>query len=106
MEKVYILHGRNNTSVRQMINNKTPSRSDYYLKAFFEEKDIESKTWVIVTDDGLTHIICSEVVIENIMNAPEPEKAKIIPILRKIDFHDGDINDFLHHLAKALAEVE
>lgn len=71
------------------------------LKTFFEEKDLEYKSWEIEYR-GQTHFIDNEVVIENILNAPKSEKEKISEVLFKIDFANGDVNDFLKHLANGL----
>jgi hypothetical protein len=73
-----------------------------YFDRFFEEKDLPYQEWEIEDKDGLTHFIDSEVVIEAIKNAPENEQAAIETMLTKIDFVNGDVLDYLHHLAKAL----
>ena len=76
--------------------------TEKYLETFFEEKDIPETTFVVDGPSGPNHIP-NEVVIENIMIAPDHEQKKIADTLRKIDFYNGDVNDFLKHLAGALA---
>jgi hypothetical protein len=73
-----------------------------YFDRFFEEKDLPYQEWEIEDKDGLTHFIDSDVVIEAIKNAPEHEQAAIEKMLTRIDFVNGDVLDYLHHLAKAL----
>ena len=73
-----------------------------FMDVFFEEKNVECKTWEIVDNSGMTHIISSDVVIEAIKCTSGTERKEIEIILRKIDFNNGDVNHFLHHLAIAL----
>lgn len=73
-----------------------------YLEVFFEEKQLTPQSWEIEGNDGMTHFIDSDVVIEAIMGAPPEEQEQIANTIRKIDFVNGDVNDFLKHLATAL----
>ena len=73
-----------------------------YLKTFFEEKKLPDVTWELVDNQGMTHIISNEVVIEAIDNAPKHEQEGIANMIRRIDFANGDVNDYLKHLAGAL----
>ena len=41
-------------------------------------------------------------VIEQILCAPKHEQKAIGDMIRKLDFHNADINDYLKHLAGAL----
>jgi len=50
----------------------------------------------------MPHHITNEVVIEQILNAPANEQRGIANMLRKLDFANADINDYLKHLAGAL----
>lgn len=72
-----------------------------YLKKYFEEKDLKEEQFEI-EHEGQTHFISTEVVKEAILNAPLNEQKQIANTIRKIDFKNGDINDFLKHLAKGL----
>lgn len=73
-----------------------------YLKTFFKEKQLPSVTWDLVDNEGVAHIISSDVVLEAMEQAPVSELHAIENVIRKIDFNDGDVNDFLKHLAGAL----
>lgn len=75
-----------------------------YLETFFEEKDLPFVSWSVLDSDGNTHHINNEVVIEMIGKAPDSEQEQIAGVIRKIDFHNGDVNDFLKHLAGALVD--
>lgn len=76
--------------------------SKQYLTTFFEEKQLPSASWELTSEDGTTHWIDSDVVIEHIMIAPSEEQKKIADVIRQIDFKNGDVNHFLKHLAQAL----
>lgn len=73
-----------------------------YLKTFFEEKQLPEVEWELTDNDGTTHFIGNTVVIEHMATASAAEQNKIADVIRKIDFADGDVNDFLKHLAGAL----
>ena len=75
-----------------------------YFDRFFREKDLPVKSWDLVDSQGVMHFISSEVVIEAIKDAPPIEQAAICATLTKIDFLNGDVMDYLHHLAKGLVE--
>ena len=81
---------------------KTTSKTQKYLETFFEEKNLPLKNWDIIGKDGEWNNISNEVVIEYILKAPEYEQKKIANKIRKIDFYNGDVNDFLKHLAKGI----
>ena len=73
-----------------------------YLETFFKEKQLPDVSWELKDDGGMTHWIGNEVVIEHISIASVEEQNKIADVIRKIDFANGDVNDFLKHLAGAL----
>ena len=73
-----------------------------YLYRFFSEKELEVDVWEIEDSDGVLHIIDSEVVLEHIAITGPEERSKIEMVLRKLDFHNADITDFLKHLAKGI----
>lgn len=75
-----------------------------YLKTFFAEKNLDPFVVTVETSDGTTHIIESEVVIEAIHGTVGDERKAIENMIRRIDFANGDVNDFLRHLARGLAE--
>ncbi len=73
-----------------------------WFELFLEEKNLPYASWVIEDEDGFQHIIDNMVVIEHIKIAPDHEQSKIKDMIVKIDFHNGNVNHFLEHLAKAL----
>jgi len=75
-----------------------------WFDMFFKEKNIPSKVFDVTDRQGITHMIPNEAVIEAIKQTRGSEKAKIEETLRKIDFGNGDVNHYLAHLAKGLAE--
>jgi hypothetical protein len=79
-------------------------RKGTFLYNFFEEKDIPSKVFNIKDRRGVSHSIPNEVVVEHIALTKGSERNKIEQILRQIDFKNGNVNHFLEHLAKAIAE--
>ena len=74
-----------------------------YLNLFFAEKDIPEKVFIKEDEDGMTHFIPNGCVVEAIADSDPDAQKRIADTLRKIDFHDGDVNDFLDHLAGWLA---
>jgi len=73
-----------------------------YLKTFFEEKDLPFAQWELVDKDGLLHVIDNKVVIDTIGMSSCSEQTGISNMIRRIDFLNGDINDYLKHLAGAI----
>lgn len=73
-----------------------------YLTVFFAEKNLPYVTWELIDKDGVTHYMDNKVVIEHIKVATIIEQEKIANVIRKIDFANGDVNDYLKHLAGAL----
>lgn len=73
-----------------------------FLRDFFAEKEIPEKTFEVEGDFGV-NFISNAVVVEHMAGVSADEAEQIEGVLRKIDFHNGDVNHFLAHLAKALA---
>jgi len=73
-----------------------------YLETFFAEKDLPIAIWELTDNDGAAHWIDSAVVLEHIAIAPVAEQEAIANVIRRIDFDNGDVNDYLKHLAGAL----
>ena len=71
------------------------------LNTFFKEKDIPFQAWEIESN-GQTHMIDNEVVIEAVKATTGSEREQVKNTLIKIDFHNGDVNHFLKHLAHGL----
>ncbi len=75
-----------------------------YINLFFKEKEIPFKQWELVAKDGQTHFIDNELVIEYLKTNPEIGK-QAEPTLRKIDFYNGDVNDFLKYIAQFIVDT-
>lgn len=73
-----------------------------FLKTFFAEKQLPEVNWELVDKNGTTHWISNLVVIEHIFQAPKAEQQAIGDMVRKLDFHNADVNDYLKYLAGAL----
>ena len=73
-----------------------------WFQTFLDEKSVPYASWKIQDETGTTNFIDNDVVIEHIKIAPDHEQTKIRDILVKIDFQNGDVNHFLHYLAKGL----
>jgi len=76
-----------------------------YLEVFFDEKNLPYELFEIEASDGALHLIDNETVMETIAHAPAHEQKAIGDVIRKIDFANGDVNDFLKHLAISLVEA-
>lgn len=81
------------------------TKTDKYLKVFFEEKEIRFEAWEI-DQNGMSHFIDTDFVIELIKGAPAHEKDQIANTLRKIDFMNGNVNHFLKYLAEAFVKTQ
>jgi len=73
-----------------------------WLDTLVEEKGIDTEdTFEIETDDNW-HIFDYGSVIEAIKTASAHEQAGIKNMIVRIDFANGDVRDYLRHLAQAL----
>lgn len=79
-----------------------PSR---YLEVFFDEKDIPSTSFDLKDENGLTHFLTSEVVIEFILSLDNTLKEKIANKLRLIDFHNQSVIPFLRHIGYLMINI-
>jgi len=75
---------------------------DRYLDLFFREKDLPIVWWNLTARDGTGHTISNQTVLEFLAQAPSREKKGVGNMLRRIDFANGDVNDYLKHLAGAI----
>lgn len=79
-----------------MMTNKT------WFDRFFDEKGIDrDDTFEIKSEDNV-HIVEYGYVINCIKQTGSNEKAKIKDMLVRIDFVNGDVKNYLRHLAQAL----
>jgi hypothetical protein len=75
------------------------------LKLFFEEKEIEHRTFH-VSHNEQSHMIESDFLQDVIINhTPKNEQEKIRAVIAQIDFRNGDVNHFLEHLANAYVKT-
>ena len=75
---------------------KMPSK---YLRMFFAEKDVPEVVWELESPTGAYHQMPVAVVVEHIAVASDKERASIENMLRRLDFANAPVIDFLHHLA-------
>lgn len=75
-----------------------------YLNRFFAEKVIPEREFTVTDSQGMDHFIPNGVVVEAIAQTSGAERKKVEDTLRQIDYRNGDVNHYLEHLAKALAE--
>ncbi len=80
----------------KLIARKLPSK---YLRNFFAEKDIPEVSWELLSPSGVFHLMPVAVVVEHIGQASGAERTSIENTLRQIDFRNGKVIDYLHHLA-------
>ena len=76
-----------------------------YFDTFFSEKNLLLTTWELQDNQGTNHIVSSDVIIEAIKAAPDHEQEQIRDVLVKIDFVNGDVLDFLQHLAQGMINL-
>lgn len=88
--------------MNQEIRDLAPKMPTAYLRDFFSEKEIPEVTWDLKSEDGTWHHMPNAVVVEHITQCSVTEATEIGDVLRKIDFANGDVNDFFKHLAGAL----
>ena len=77
---------------------------DKWLDKFLDEKELDLDVMFEVEGPewGL-NIIPAAVVVEHMRIAPAREQAKIKDMIVRIDFQNGDVMDYLRHLAGAIA---
>ena len=75
-----------------------------FFTTFFNEKNLDFQYYSVESANGTTNLIPSTVVIDAIKHTKGQEAAHIKNTLIKIDFFNGDIHNYLQHLAQALAK--
>jgi hypothetical protein len=76
-----------------------------YFDAFFDEKDIDpDETFEFEDSEGTWHHMTYGVVIEAVKGTRAVEATNIAATLRRLDFANGDVRDFLRHLGRAMAQ--
>lgn len=76
-----------------------------WLDTFMSEKGIDMEEVIEVdgSEEWGTNYIPVGVVIEHMKIASSQEQAQIKSIFVQIDFKNGDVMHFIHHLARAIA---
>lgn len=88
-----------------MNNLENNFKKETYFHNFFSEKTGIKDSFDITLDDGSFHIVETGVICEMIARTKGTERKNIEGIMTKIDFHNGDINHFLNHLATGIATL-
>ncbi len=78
------------------------SVANSYLTNFFNEKNITYQLFEIADSEGYVHLIDTEYVITCIMSTGSKEQQVITQTLRKLDYFNQPVTDYLRHLANAL----
>lgn len=80
----------------------SPLMPSQYLRDFFAEKDIPEVAWTLTADNGDEHHMTNVVVVEHMTRVGDLEAEGLGSMLRRIDFANASVNDYLKHLAGAL----
>lgn len=72
------------------------------LTTFFKEKDFENRVYAFEFN-GMHHTITTDVVIAAIHKTEGVQRERIINILQRLDFNNGDFHDFFKACARGLA---
>lgn len=88
------------------MNNTTFFKPNTYLFKFFNEKKIKTDSFTFNDSEGTFNYMPLSVVLEAISLSTSAERKSIEDMLRRIDFVNGDVADFLLHLAKGLREQQ
>lgn len=76
-----------------------------YIDRFFEEKEFDIEDFELHDSEGMYHFVPLEVVKEFIKNLDLFVKNQIVQKIRKIDFFNGRVEDFLKYIAQGMIEV-
>ena len=74
-----------------------------WIDTFIEEKGIDTEEIIEVEGQSGLNMIPVGVVIEHMKSAVDVEQQAIKDTIVKIDFMNGDVLDFIKHLAGAIA---
>ena len=84
--------------------NKKPTAFQQYIDRLFNEKDLPFEIWTFSEGNFISNID-NKSVIATMRNEKNPDNQKIIrDTLVRIDFVNGDINRYLHHIASRISE--
>lgn len=92
--------------IKKELDNKpnfSPKKSAY-LARFFDEKELDTVMFHYAEGNKMLQITNYDVIFR-LLNSDEKDMLKQAEdIIRKIDFKNGDINHFLEHMGKAIAD--
>ena len=74
-----------------------------FFNRYFNEKQLDNQVYEIVAPNGTMNLIETDMVIAKIKTTQGEEAKKIEAIIRQIDCLNGDLHNFLKHLAQAMA---
>ena len=74
------------------------------LKQFFKNKDLPFVAWDIKDKNGVDNHISNEVVIEFII-ADKQKKKDHSHVLLRIDFANGNVNNYLRYIAEFMVNM-
>ena len=74
-----------------------------FFNRFFAEKELSDEIYEIEVD-GTLHMVETGAVLEHIAKTQGEERLHIEAIIRKIDWHNGDLHHFFRHLAEYMAK--
>lgn len=79
-------------------------RNMRYIETLIEEKDIDTRMiFEVAGPDGTVNLMSYENIMVALRITTPREREAVANMLRRIDFANGDITDYLRHLAQALA---
>lgn len=75
-----------------------------YLKNYFDEKEIPFQIFEVKDDNGLTHMVSTDVIIECIKATGMGEKLAIANTLKKLDYYNTGTEKYFKFLAGLLVK--
>lgn len=82
--------------------------ADEYFERFFEEKEhIQDFNYIDVQGNEVFEFnYTPEDMVKILQSFPVENKQKIMRIMTKIDFHNGDVNDFLNYVFTGYVKMQ
>ena len=79
------------------------SKFNKWFATFLEEKDLPFESFEVTANNGTVHMMDTEVIIEVIKGCSRKEQKGIKAMMVRIDFVNGNVNDYLKHLGQGMA---
>ena len=76
-----------------------------FFDVFLEEKKVPFKVFRLKDKNDNIYVIENDFIIQLIKSEPKEEQKKIEKVLKEIDFRNGDVNDYLEHLAQCYIDT-